>query len=123
MKILHIGDLHYKLKKNTYDQDLAISKLLEKLNQRSDIDFVFFTGDLVHNGSHVDAFTEANEKLFQSLKKNLSLADDRIFICPGNHDIDRNVCSEALIFFIDNNIKTNEELNDFYEKRNSDLIL
>ncbi len=122
MKILHIGDFHYKSgKKNEYDQKLIVNKLNEKLKNVKDIEYVFFTGDLVFSGEKSNDFYDAHDLLFNSIKRTLNLTDDRIFICPGNHDINRSKCSIAIINYFDKSIKNNVELDEYYNSANTDL--
>ena len=115
MKILHIGDLHYrKGKKFQFDQNNIIDKLIENLRKREeDIEFVFFTGDLVNSGTDMEDFPAAHELLFNRLTNDLKIPKENIFICAGNHDINRNGCSKALIEYFDKNVKTNDDLENY----------
>ena len=63
MNILHITDLHYNSKSSEkLSQERLIQKLCESLKKiEHKIDLVFFTGDLVFNGSIANDFLEARE--------------------------------------------------------------
>src|SRR5205823_4247764 len=55
--------------------------------------FVFFTGDAAQSGK-AEEYEEATD-FFQALCKELDLGLDRLFVVPGNHDIDRGVRENA----------------------------
>src|SRR6266542_402960 len=95
MKLLHLGDLHFKLK-NTLEQNKIINALLESLEGKS-IDFIFFSGDLVINGASKQAFEKAHEALFNPLFEKLKLSPKETFLCAGNQDINREVIINSII--------------------------
>lgn len=117
MNILHITDYHYKSHLySKFDQDSVLDKFIINL-QNQNIDFVFFTGDLVHNGTNEKHFSEAFHSLIVKLKKSLELDPSRIFICAGNHDVDRQKVVPSLNTHFDSKITNSDELNNFiFEK-------
>jgi predicted MPP superfamily phosphohydrolase len=124
MKILHIGDFHFRSNKNVYEQRNIISLLIKDLKRKDKIDVVLFSGDLVFNGSKAEDFQKAHEILFNPLIEQVGVDSKNIFICSGNHDIDRTECSEAIIDFFsnpDSKIKKNEDLNKWVETNKKDL--
>lgn len=123
MKILHITDFHYSEKGK--DPYRIISSICNIISSKQEIiDFVFFTGDLVNIGGDNAPYEQAKEILFNKLSKELSIQQENIIICPGNHDIDRSKISRAIKSYIDDEIKmSNDKLNSFYrEKNNVDYI-
>jgi predicted phosphodiesterase len=122
MKILHIGDFHFRGgSKYEFDQNLIVNKLIEKAKEYTPIDFIFFTGDLVFSGSNAEDFELAHKFLFEKLCKELSVAINRIIICPGNHDINWDETSEAVLTFFGDKGKDSNKLNDHYNKADRDL--
>ncbi len=93
---LHISDTH--IKEENFDRDTVISALLEDIRRRTEridshlerIDFVFITGDLVFSGRK-DEYDIALQRLIKPLAQELGIDNlsQRIFLVPGNHDIDR----------------------------------
>jgi predicted MPP superfamily phosphohydrolase/predicted site-specific integrase-resolvase len=120
MNILHITDFHYSNESSLQNKVVqAIVNAIKKENVR--IDFVFFTGDLVQNGSNSGDFARAQTVLFDELINKLNVQKDNIIFCAGNHDIDRNSIHPATKSYFDANINTEEKLDDFYSKK-SDMI-
>lgn len=126
MRILHIGDFHYRSNKNIYEQNKVVSQLIAHLQKKEQIDFVLFSGDLVHNGSRKEDFEKAHEALFTPMVNSLKIKGENIFVACGNHDIDRTECSEALINYFcgpDSQIKRNDDLNQWINTNKKDLEL
>lgn len=96
MRLLHIGDLHFK-PKNNYDQDLIIKSLLKSLEGEEPVDLILFSGDLVHSGTVPSHFTQAHQYLFEPLLQRFNLSTDSLIICEGNHDVDRTAIVKAII--------------------------
>ncbi len=69
MRILHIGDFHYKSNKNLYEQKNVVDKLIQHLKTSEPIDYLIFTGDLVHSGEKESDFAEAHKAIFVPLHK------------------------------------------------------
>jgi tetratricopeptide (TPR) repeat protein len=65
---------------------------LEKIGQRQ-IDFVCFTGDLAHGGLREEY--EQAEAFLAGLRAKLKVPEDRFFIVPGNHDINRDTRNDV----------------------------
>ncbi|MBF0536732.1 MAG: metallophosphoesterase [Nitrospirae bacterium] len=91
--ILHLSDLHME-KSNLTKPEVVMKALFEdlkRLRNNEDLkpDLVFFTGDLVKDGSKDEEFKRAKEEFITPLMKTLGLSEDCFFLVPGNHDIDR----------------------------------
>lgn len=86
MKWLHISDIHFNLK--NYDTDTLREKLLFFLEKQNNIDFVLITGDIIFQyGNDVE-----DEDVVNFVKKIINACgceSDKVFICPGNHDVNR----------------------------------
>lgn len=115
MNILHITDFHFSEEtKALADVVSAIVEALGRLTEK--IDFVLFTGDLVQNGTIKDDYCKAANVLFQPIFQTLGLEDDKLLMCPGNHDIDRTKIYPSLFNEI-NNATTNDVIDSFYKKK------
>src|SRR5712691_919108 len=95
LQFLHISDLHAKgpqerepWRRRRVLGDAWRRNLETLLEEEGLIHFVFFTGDAAQSG-HPDEYSEVSD-FFQELRKELDLKPDRLFVVPGNHDIDRN---------------------------------
>ena len=122
MNILHITDFHYSnrssLQTNVVQAIIAAIKKSEL-----SIDFVFFTGDLVENGSKIENFSNAKTALFDKLVDELGVKKENVIFCPGNHDIDRNNIHTATKSYFDANINNDESLNNLYNKKNDSIYI
>ena len=95
LRILHLSDLHARGERET--QWFARHRVLgpqwqDNLNQLCEegpIDIVCFTGDVADWGRN-DEYAIGTDFL-QQLMSRLGLAMNRLFIVPGNHDVDRSV--------------------------------
>ena len=90
---LHLSDWHQGSKE--FDREVVRDKLLDDLENRKDIspdlakvDFIIFSGD-VANSAKPEEYQAAKEELFDRILKATGLTPDKLFIVPGNHDLDR----------------------------------
>lgn len=123
MNILHITDFHFKnfdrfKNKSILILDKLISSIIDTIKNES-IDFMFFTGDLVFSGVENIDFDIAKGILLTRLQSELSVNPANVFICPGNHDIDRSKISFAVLDKIDK-FTTNDAIDEFIQKRDQD---
>lgn len=97
MRILHMSDLHFgmeKSKKMTEDDIAARDNYMEELLyevrgivEQKPVEYIFITGDI--------AFTAKKEEYDRAAKwiRNLinvcNIPSSAVFLCPGNHDVDR----------------------------------
>lgn len=90
VRCLHISDVHLS-GLNLYDENRLASSLcaaLPKLAERfGHPDFIVFSGDIAKTGA-VREYHEAT-KFFDKLLEATSISKDRLFVVPGNHDVDR----------------------------------
>lgn len=112
MKIIHITDFHFN-KKHTVEQEILVTKLCNEINKIEEVSFIFFTGDLVDKGGDKGKnFSLASQILFDEILAKTNIKKEQIFICCGNHDVNRNKEMPALKAFVDN-ISNVEDLNMF----------
>lgn len=102
MRFLHISDAHFGIKPketgNTTTQAIH-SNYLNKLTvqiksefQKEKFDFVVFTGDVAWTAAHSDY--SAAKVWLEELLKEVQLTASQLYICPGNHDINREEIEE-----------------------------
>jgi tetratricopeptide (TPR) repeat protein/predicted MPP superfamily phosphohydrolase len=96
---LHVSDLHADVHK-PHDYKLITDALIEDAGGLArdyslHPDMIVFTGDLAHGGKKAE-YSLANEFLTRLRDAfTPALTVDRLFLVPGNHDIDRARVSEA----------------------------
>ena len=124
MKILHITDLHYtnQIGGRTKQKKLLNNFFNDLEKNVNGIDFVIFSGDLVQNGNKVEDFELAKTNFLDKIVKVTKIKNENLFICPGNHDIDKSKVSKSLIKYLDEDINDNDALNNFFKEDNTDLI-
>lgn len=117
INILHITDFHYFGGSKRYEQEALTNALSKDLDGKA-VDFVIFSGDLVDRGqsSH---FKEAKSILLDKVSSVLTLDSKNIFICPGNHDIDRKAIPEPTGNYLRTKITKEEELEKFFTNKSS----
>lgn len=96
LRILHISDLHERGPRETERArryrvlgDKTWSENLSRLLEDGPIDLVCFTGDAADWGK-AEEYAQA-APFFRALLQRLNLPKERLFVVPGNHDIDRSV--------------------------------
>jgi 2-polyprenyl-3-methyl-5-hydroxy-6-metoxy-1,4-benzoquinol methylase len=91
---LHFSDLHMKAD-GVASLDLARMAndvCLQLTRHGLSLDFVAFTGDLAFSGKPAEYFNI--DGALSGFLDRLSLCRDRLFVVPGNHDVDRSVIPE-----------------------------
>ena len=90
---LHLSDWHQKGKE--FDRKVVLDGLLADIQDRAKIspdlkriDFIVFSGDLAYSGKP-EEYQAAKENLLSPLLEACGLGPERLFIVPGNHDLDR----------------------------------
>ena len=120
MRILHLSDLHIRTA-TSEDQQRLITAALEDIgahHSRVPFDLVMFTGDLAYSGSS-DEYELVSEHLLIPLESLLGLGRDRIFVLPGNHDVDRDQVNDLIEQGARTLLSTNDGVNDALDKPKS----
>ena len=95
IRVLHISDLHERAGRENEPWRRrrvlgeAWLRHLDELAGEAPLDIVLFTGDAADWGQPAE-FAHASEFLGATLER-LGLGPDRLFVIPGNHDVDRTV--------------------------------
>lgn len=122
--ILHISDLHFE-KKSQKDIEEITKKLIDDIKkveneQNINIDLVCFTGDLIQSGDNAvegeKQWNLAMEIFIKSILTALSLENERLFIVPGNHEVQISKVDNV----IENGLFTDsiEDINAYMNKFN-----
>ena len=90
---LHLSDWHQK--GPDFDRTVVRDALLEDLRQRrrfdpasESLDFIVFSGDATFSGKR-EEFDAVQRELFDPVLCAAGLPRERLFLVPGNHDLDR----------------------------------
>ena len=121
---LHLSDWHQKGKE--FDREVVRDKLIEDLERRTEIsgnlakiDFIIFSGDVAH-GAKPEEYNAAKEELFEPVLKATGLDSDKLFIVPGNHDLNREELEDlpsAALKPFDSNVDVEKWLVDERKRR------
>ncbi len=116
---LHISDLHWR-ETEAYEANVVAQALLRDLANRTEIapelakiDFIFVTGDIAFAGRPEEYMLAA--RFLKDLLRTTRVRKDRLFIVPGNHDVDRNAVLEdghRAVAQLDNRWLVNRLLGD-----------
>ncbi|MFT3768078.1 MAG: metallophosphoesterase [Minicystis sp.] len=123
IRFLHISDLHLRPQTvKRYDQDRVLDGLVTFLEQGRasfPLDLIFVTGDLAQSG-RADEYAVIVDRL-QTIMAATGVPAERVFVVPGNHDVDRDAGrwllrtlrddEEAVAFF------TEAKSRAFHEKK------
>ncbi|WP_082656400.1 metallophosphoesterase family protein [Bradyrhizobium valentinum] len=94
MKVLHLSDLHLSAK-HQHDEEIVLKAAIEAIEAHRDdagaFDLVIFSGDLVKRGGDENVFQTARSTFIKRFLDAAGVSQDQFVICPGNHDIDRDV--------------------------------
>lgn len=94
---LHLSDLHFRSTEwNPLDTDIVRRTFLEDAAACIEVedlrpDFIVVTGDIAFSGQKVEY--ELAQQFFDNLLQTTGLTRDRLFLVPGNHDVDRGAIS------------------------------
>lgn len=92
---LHLSDLHFQDGNANQNEIIeSLFKDIDMLKSNRKIEFVVFSGDLVQSGSEKN-FNDFNNQFAKILMEKLGLPMHRLFIVPGNHDINIQMIDEA----------------------------
>lgn len=95
---LHISDLHFR--KSEYDADVVLEALVGDVQTQGNgehklrPDFILVSGDVAHSGGRKEY--ERAAQFFERLISATSVSRERVFIVPGNHDVDWTAFDDVL---------------------------
>lgn len=84
MKVLHISDIHFNY--DYFESKVLKNKLLQYVDENDiRVDAIIITGDCTYKYGQ----TEESENFIKELRIKTKCKKSDVFICPGNHDVDR----------------------------------
>jgi UDP-2,3-diacylglucosamine pyrophosphatase LpxH len=94
---LHISDVHFRTSE-TYNANIVAKALLLDIKERIAEDglrpdFIAFTGDTAFSGRSTEY--ELAKQFFFDLLTATDVSAERLFLVPGNHDVDRSLISKG----------------------------
>lgn len=98
LRILHLSDMHFASSEDETSAELrkayirSFCKQLTGLCQEAPVDYIFITGDIGWSAQKGD-YTMASEFICKLLQI-CGLTPDRLFLCPGNHDVQRSLVED-----------------------------
>lgn len=88
MKWMHISDIHFNLK--GYDAKNIREQLLVKLKELElKLDFILITGDCLFRFGKDSLNQKEIINYIKEIASTCGCSNRKVYICPGNHDIDR----------------------------------
>lgn len=87
MKWVHISDIHFNFE--NYNTDVLREKLIQFLEKENDIDFILITGDSIYQYGK-NGKTEDSINFINNIVHACKCDKTNVYLCPGNHDINRN---------------------------------
>jgi len=113
LEILHVSDLHISTK-DTFGRETVLGTLVDRVKKDRkkglQPEIVVVTGDIAKTGRQ-EEYALA-ETFFNDLLAALELAPERLFIVPGNYDINRKAYRPKDIPVYENMTELNHELED-----------
>jgi predicted MPP superfamily phosphohydrolase len=101
VNILHISDIHIQ---TSSDAQLFQNQLLTDLVKNlkiENLDYIIITGDIAKFSTE-EEYKYANE-FIDNIKKHFNLKSEKVIICPGNHDLNRDLSKRSYINFFEDN--------------------
>ncbi|MNJ22519.1 3',5'-cyclic adenosine monophosphate phosphodiesterase CpdA [compost metagenome] len=121
---LHISDLHF-LDKHAWRDSQPLKKLIEDLaallKDGLRVDLVLCTGDIGFGETKAESLVSqyADAKaFFDKVLETCKLESDRLFLVPGNHDIDRSKVLKSQTEWLRSKEQNPDQINQLF--RNSD---
>jgi len=119
---LHLSDLHFRIK-SELDSNIVLEALREDVDRLThprennlSPDFIVVTGDIAFSGDRAEY--EKAGKFFDDLLNTVGLPKSRLFVIPGNHDVDRSVIS-GLSAEAGSTLNSREKANEFLDDQHS----
>jgi predicted phosphodiesterase len=95
---LHLSDFHLR-QKTGWEQDVVLESMLRdiraRFGQQRRPDMIFISGDIAFAGKTEEY--DLAEAFIRKLCKEVRLPEGRLFLVPGNHDIDLDLEEDAVV--------------------------
>ena len=124
---LHLSDIHF-LDKLDWRNSLVLDKLQKDLSRLREqglgIDLVFCTGDIGYGETSKEPLADqyaTAKRFFDEVLVTCGLKNDRLFLVPGNHDIDRGKVLVSQTEYFRNSARTSDEINQLFRDYRGEL--
>ncbi|MDP2793331.1 MAG: metallophosphoesterase [Sulfurisoma sp.] len=125
---LHLSDLHF-LSASNWRDSAVLRKLQDDIADcRKDglhIDLVLCTGDIGFGKTDSESLSSqyaAAKEFLDSVLKVCDLPSDRLFLVPGNHDIDRSKVRDSTTEYFRNASRNCEGVNQMFSDGNLEIL-
>jgi predicted phosphodiesterase len=115
-RLLHISDLHIKdSEEDKFDRGVVLDPLIERVKEDRERglrpEIVVVTGDVAFQG--IESEYKLAKKFFSDLLGAMELSDKKLFIVPGNHDVNRKKYPKSVGIPVYKNMsELNKEIED-----------
>jgi predicted MPP superfamily phosphohydrolase len=115
-KILHLSDVHFNEARRK-DIEFVKQAIINDASVIGTVDLLIFSGDLVQAGGKFDDYALAFDGFLSPIMTSLNVAPSRLFIVPGNHDLDRTEVRRNRVIEQGQNtaLANREEVNQFID--------
>ena len=119
---LHLSDLHFRTTElHAWDEDIVLQALLEDVRECMDEyklapDLILVSGDIAFSGAPAEY--DLAQAFFDKLLAMTGLSKERMFVVPGNHDVNRDKISQgalAHVSSLDNRHAVDKALIDYLD--------
>lgn len=128
---LHLSDWHQKGKELDFNKKRVLDELIKDIRSRvqiseelEKIDFIVFSGDVAFSGKQ-EEYEAAQEYFFKRILEAAGIEEKRLFIIPGNHDLDQSVIEgEIYPTILKKTFESEEKVQEYLtETKKRQLIL
>lgn len=124
---LHISDLHF-LDKHAWRDNQPLKKLIDDLaallKDGLRVDLVLCTGDIGFGETKTEPlacqYTDA-KAFFDKVLETCKLESDRLFLVPGNHDIDRSKVRKSQTEWLRSNERNTDQINQDFRDCDAEI--
>jgi len=115
---LHLADLHFKsgIEFEQFNRKTVLDALWCDIGTQASAgfepDFIVFTGDVAYHGRK-EEYELAVEYFFEPLLHTTGVSKDRLFIVPGNHDVNWDEIDPVAAHGMFELLKSRDEINSF----------
>lgn len=124
---LHLSDLHF-LKQHDWRDNSVLEDLCADISSMKNdgllIDLVFCTGDIGYGETRNDSLNNQYTNAISFFDKVLDICGlerNRLFLVPGNHDIDRNIILNAITDYFRSNERKVSDINQMFRDYNPNV--
>ena len=124
---LHISDLHF-LDRNTWRDNQPLKKLIDDLDELLKsglrVDLVLCTGDIGFGETKAEPLAKqyvVAKAFFDKVLEICKLGSDRLFLVPGNHDIDRSEVLKSQTEWFRSDVRKPDQINQDFRDGDDEI--